>query len=84
MKINRIHAVVGFLLIVVPLLGFGRTFKYGFSIFGGAVILYFAMQSIHFEYRKKHKRPHRHDTFVESRPPEPKTDKVEDVPDKEL
>lgn len=72
MKINRIHAVIGFLLIVVPLLGFGRTFKNGFSIFGGVLILYFAIRSIHGEYRKKHRRPHRHDTFVEGRPPEVK------------
>ena len=77
MKINRIHALIGFLLIIIPLLGVGRTFKYGFSIFGGVVILYFAIRSIHSEYRKKHGRPSRHDSFVESRPPEPKSPKEE-------
>lgn len=68
MKLNRIHAIIGFLLIIVPFLGFTRELKYGFSIIGGAVILYFAINSIHIELRKKHRRPHRHDTFVESRP----------------
>lgn len=73
MKINRIHAVVGFLLVIIPLLGFGHAFKNGFSIFAGAVILFFAVQSIQNEFRKKHRRPLRHDTFVEGRPPEQKT-----------
>ncbi len=70
MKINRIHAAVGILLVLIPILGFGHTFKNGFSILAGVVILFFAIQSIHHEYKKKHKRPHRHDTFVEGRPPE--------------
>jgi hypothetical protein len=81
MKINRIHATLGFLLIVVPLLGFGHDFKNGFSIFSGTVILFFAVQSIQNEYRKKHRRPMRHDSFVEGRPPEPKQGEVvEDFP----
>ncbi len=70
MKINRIHAVLGILLVLVPILGFGHTFKNGFSIFSGVVILFFAIQSIHHEYKKKHRRPSRHDSFVEGRPPE--------------
>jgi hypothetical protein len=74
MKINRIHATLGFLLVVVPLLGFGHAFKNGFSIFAGAVILFFAVQSIQNEFHKKHRRPQRHDTFVEGKPPEPKTE----------
>lgn len=68
MKINRIHAVLGSLLVVVPILGFGHTVKNGFSIFAGTVILFFAIQSIHHEYKKRHRRPHKHDTFVEGRP----------------
>lgn len=68
MKLNRIHAIIGFLLVIMPFLGFGRDFKYGFSITCGAVILYFAINSIHIELRKKHRKPHRHDTFVESKP----------------
>lgn len=67
MKINRIHAVIGFLLIVVPLLGFTRGFKYGFSILSGAVILYFAMVSIHTEIKKKQKN-RKYDSFVENKP----------------
>jgi hypothetical protein len=69
MKLNRIHAVVGLLLVLVPFTGFSREFKYGFSVVAGAVILYFAINSIHIELRKKHRKPHnRHDTFVESKP----------------
>jgi len=78
MKINRIHAVIGFFLVIVPLLGFGHAFKNGFSIFAGAVILFFAIQSIQNEFRKKNRRPLRHDTFVEGKPPETK---VEDRPE---
>ncbi len=68
MKLNRIHAVVGTVLVLVPFTGFTRDIKYGFMIVGGAVILYFAVNSIHIELRKKHRRPHRHDTFVEGKP----------------
>jgi len=42
--------------------------KYGFSVVAGAIILYFAINSIHTELRKKHRRPSKHDTFVESKP----------------
>jgi len=68
MKLNRIHAIVGFVLVIVPFLGFTREFKYGISVVAGAIILYFAINSIHIELRKKHRRPHRHDTFVEGKP----------------
>lgn len=77
MKINRIHAVLGFLLLIMPLLGFGHVFNYAFSMLCGATILYFAMRSIHIEYRKKHKRYTKHDTFVEGRPR--RQEKVEEV-----
>ncbi len=80
MKINRIHATLGFLLIVVPLLGFGHDFKNGFAIFSGTVILFFAVQSIQHEYRKKHRRPMRHDSFVEGRPPESKIEDSKEDP----
>ena len=69
MKLNRIHAIIGLLLVLVPFMGFTREFKYGFSVLAGAVLLYFALISIHTELKKKqHRRPHRHDTFVESKP----------------
>lgn len=69
MKLNRIHAIIGLLLVLIPFTGFTREFKYIFSTVAGAVILYFAIDSIHTELRKKHRRPSRHDTFVESKPP---------------
>ena len=81
MKINRIHAALGILLVLIPLLGFGHVFKNAFAMIAGGVILFFAVQSIHHEYKKKHRRPHRHDTFVEGRPPEPK---VEDSPHSDI
>ncbi len=68
MKLNRIYAIIGSLLVLVPFLGFTREFKYGFSVLAGAIILYFAINSIHIELRKKHRRPHRYDTFVENKP----------------
>ena len=71
MKLSRIHAIIGLLLVLVPFMGFTREFKYGFMAVAGAVILYFALTSIHIELRKKHRRPHRHDTFVENKPAEP-------------
>lgn len=68
-KLNRIHAIIGLLLVLVPFMGFTREFKYGFMVVAGAVLLYFALTSIHTELNKrKHKRPHRHDSFVESKP----------------
>lgn len=68
MKINRLHAIIGFLLIVVPLLGFGRLIKDWTTIAFGAVIFYLAMRSIHEEIMKKHHKHRRHDAFVESKP----------------
>ena len=68
MKLNRIHAIIGLLLVIVPFMGFTREFKYGFSVLSGTVLLYFAITSIHIELKKKHRKPHRHDTFVESKP----------------
>ena len=71
MKINRLHAILGFLLVIIPLTDFSRTFKYGFAIITGAIILFFAIQSIHRELHKKHRKPIKHDTFVESKPVNP-------------
>ena len=68
MKLNRIHAIIGLLLVLVPFTGLTRDVKYGFSVVAGAIILYFAINSIHTELRKKHRRPSKHDTFVESKP----------------
>lgn len=68
MKINRLHAIIGFLLVIIPFTGFTRGFKYGFAVFAGVVILYFAMRSIHEEIMKKHHRHRRHDSFVENKP----------------
>jgi hypothetical protein len=68
MKINRLHAIIGFLLVLVPLLGFGRIIKDWTAIVLGAVILYLALRSIHDEIMKKYHKHRRHDSFVESRP----------------
>lgn len=68
MKINRLHAIIGFLLIVIPFTGFTRGFKYGTSVVFGATILYFAMKSIHLEVVKKQYKYRKHDSFVESKP----------------
>ncbi|MES2409383.1 MAG: hypothetical protein V4509_03725 [Patescibacteria group bacterium] len=68
MKINRLHAIIGFLLVIIPFTGFTRGFKYGFSALAGAAILYFAMRSIHEEIMKKHHKHRRHDSFVENKP----------------
>ena len=76
MKINRLHAIIGFLLIITPLLGFTRGFKYGFSIVSGGIILYFAMLSIHAEITKKAKN-RKHDSFVENKPKESIRQKAE-------
>ncbi len=85
MKINRLHAIIGFLLVIIPFTGFTRGFKYGFAVFAGAIILYFAMRSIHEEIMKKHHRHRRHDSFVENKPKdtsrsEIKTEKAEVPP----
>ncbi|MDB5204865.1 MAG: hypothetical protein JWP09_893 [Candidatus Taylorbacteria bacterium] len=68
MKINRLHAIIGFLLVIIPFTGFTRGFKYGFSALAGATILYFAMRSIHEEIMKKHHRHRKNDSFVENKP----------------
>ena len=80
MKINRIHAILGFLLVIIPFTGFTRGFKYGVSVLAGAVILYFAMRSIHEEIMKRHGKHKRHNAFVENKPKnttrfEPKAEK---------
>ncbi len=68
MKINRLHTIIGLLLVIIPFTGFSHGFKYGFSVVAGATILYFAMRSIHDEVMKKHHRHRKHDSFVENRP----------------
>ncbi len=68
MKINRLHAIIGFFLVVIPFTGFGHRFTYVFSVIAGGTILYFAMRSIHDEIMKKHHRHRRNDSFVENRP----------------
>ncbi|MES2059993.1 MAG: hypothetical protein V4438_03105 [Patescibacteria group bacterium] len=76
MKLNRIHAIIGLLLVLVPFTGLTRGVKYGFMVIAGSIILYFAVYSIHVELKKKHRRPHKHDSFVESKPmrPEPEAE----------
>lgn len=68
MKINRLHTIIGLLLVIIPFTGFTRGFKYGFSVVAGGAILFFAMKSIHQEIMKKQGRHKRHDSFVESKP----------------
>lgn len=68
MKINRLHTIIGLLLVIIPFTGFTRGFKYGFSVVAGGAILFFAMKSIHQEVMKKQVRHRRHDSFVESKP----------------
>lgn len=68
MKINRIHTILGFLLVIIPFTGFTRGFKYGVSVVAGAIILYFAMRSIHEEIMKRHGKHRRHNSFVENKP----------------
>jgi hypothetical protein len=70
MKINRLHTIIGLLLILIPFTGFTRGFKYGFSVVAGGVILFFAMKSIHQEVMKKQHRYKRHDSYAESKPRE--------------
>jgi uncharacterized membrane protein len=72
MKLNRILTIIGLVLVLVPLTDFSRSFKYSVSIVSGAVILYFGVNSIHMELKKKHgRKSHKHDSFVESKPQPP-------------
>ncbi len=68
MKINRLHTIIGLLLVIVPFTDFTRGFKYGVSVISGIIIVYFAMRSIHLEITKKQSRHRKHDSFVESKP----------------
>lgn len=70
MKINRLHAIIGFLLVIVQFTDFSSRFKGVFDGLAGALILYFAMRSIHEEIMKKHHKHRKHDSFVENRPKE--------------
>lgn len=78
MKINRLHAIIGFLLVIVQFTDFSSRFKGIFDGLAGALILYFAMRSIHDEVMKKHHKHRKHDSFVENRPKDSRHDsKVE-------